>query len=145
MTESTIDRAADVVAKAGPLESDPVVPRMRKQHSIFVYLSAAWIVLIVLAATFAKVLPIPAYDIPVGIPRQSPQLGSLDLLLGTDTLGRSILSRIIYGAQVSLVVGVLATLAGFVIGSLVGLVGGYFGKRTDAVTSLVADAMLSPR
>jgi peptide/nickel transport system permease protein len=119
------------------------VPAVRKPRTILVYLSVGWLVTLILAALFANMLPIAPYDVPVGAPRLKPAWGSLDLLLGTDNFGRSELSRIVYGARVSLVVGTAAGVVGFTIGSLVGLVGGYFGRHLDNGISLLTDAMLA--
>ncbi|PBC42783.1 ABC transporter permease [Rhodococcus sp. ACPA4] len=121
----------------------PLVPPAKKSRSILVYLSFGWLVTVLLAAALANVLPIASYSVPVGAPRLSPSFESLDLLLGTDTLGRSMLSRIIYGARVSLLVGTVAGLIGFVLGSFIGLIGGYFGRRLDSGVTLLADAMLA--
>ncbi|WP_280436531.1 ABC transporter permease [Nocardia carnea] len=121
----------------------PVVPRVRKPRSILVYLSYAWLVVMISAAIFADLLPLASYSIPVGPPRQPPQLGSLDLLAGTDNLGRSMLSRCVYGAQVSLLIGTVATLIGSALGSSIGMLGGYFQKRTDAGIRLLSDTMLA--
>src|SRR5262245_57785180 len=54
-------------------------------------------------------------------------------LLGTDQLGRDILSRLIYGARISLLVGISASLLAGTIGVLLGLLAGYFGDSTDDV------------
>lgn len=67
--------------------------------------------------------------------------GSLHNLLGTDNLGRDIFSRMLYGAQISLVVGILATLASGVIGMVLGLVSGYFGGAVDHLIMRIADAV----
>lgn len=63
--------------------------------------------------------------------------------LGTDDLGRDILSRIIYGARVSLLVAVGATVVGAGIGVLIGLVAGYFGGWLDVVLMRIMDGMFS--
>jgi peptide/nickel transport system permease protein len=63
--------------------------------------------------------------------------------LGTDRLGRDILTRILYGARVSLAVGALAVLLASSIGAAVGLVAGYYGGRVDAALMRVTDATLS--
>lgn len=141
MTDVAVDQT--VRTDAGPAVELPAVPVVRKRRSLLVYLSVLWLVVLIAAALLADVLPLAPFATPVAAPRLGPQFGSLDLLLGTDTLGRSMLSRIIYGARVSLVVGTVAGLVGFVIGSLIGLFAGYFGKRLDAGVSLVADAMLA--
>jgi peptide/nickel transport system permease protein len=69
--------------------------------------------------------------------------GNVHYLLGTDNLGRDVLSRIIVGAQASLIVATAALFFGSVVGSLIGLVSGYFGGRLDAVVMRTADGMMS--
>ncbi|MBI4276981.1 MAG: ABC transporter permease [Armatimonadetes bacterium] len=63
--------------------------------------------------------------------------------LGSDQLGRDILSRILYGARVSLAVGLLSVTVGCAAGTTLGLVAGYAGGAIDAVVSRAADAQLS--
>ena len=63
--------------------------------------------------------------------------------LGTDQLGRDILSRIIWGARVSLTVGFAAVFVSGLIGITTGIVAGYFGGKIDAVISRIVDAALA--
>ena len=63
--------------------------------------------------------------------------------LGTDDAGRDELVRLMLGGQISLLVGVLSTLAGSIIGLTVGVVSGYFGKRVDAVLMRFTDGMIA--
>ncbi|MDB4896955.1 MAG: oligopeptide transporter permease [Firmicutes bacterium] len=72
------------------------------------------------------------------LPPGSPGYG-----LGTDSLGRDILSRVLYGARVSLAVGGAAVIGAGVIGVLAGLVSGYFGGVVDDVIMRIADVQLS--
>jgi peptide/nickel transport system permease protein len=69
--------------------------------------------------------------------------GSWSHPLGTDRLGRDMLTRIMYGARVSLAVGLLAVFLAGAIGAAVGLVAGYYGGRVDAALMRVTDATLS--
>lgn len=64
-------------------------------------------------------------------------------LLGTDNLGRDILVRTVYGARISLVAGVGATLLATVIGVVVGVVAGYYGRTVDTVLARFMDVVLS--
>jgi peptide/nickel transport system permease protein len=71
------------------------------------------------------------------------QGGSIDYPLGTDKLGRDILSRLIYGARVSLAVSMVAIFVGGILGTALGLISGYFGGRTDSLIMRLVDISLS--
>ena len=64
-------------------------------------------------------------------------------LLGTDNLGRDYLSRLIYGARISLLIGFLTMLVSGVLGTVLGVAAGYFGGRVDAVVSFLITTRLS--
>src|SRR3954452_2651265 len=68
---------------------------------------------------------------------------NLDALLGTDFQGRDILSRLIYGAQVSLIVGVMGTIVAGSIGTALGILAGYLGGWVDQAIMRVTDAWLA--
>ncbi len=69
--------------------------------------------------------------------------GSWEHILGTDGMGRDYLSRIMYGAQISLLIGISAAFISGIIGSLLGVVAGYFGGRVDMVISFIITTRLS--
>jgi ABC-type dipeptide/oligopeptide/nickel transport system permease subunit len=69
--------------------------------------------------------------------------GSSDYLLGTDQVGRDTLSRLIYGAQVSLAAGFLAMVISVLIGVPLGVLAGYSGKAVDSIISTVINIMLT--
>ncbi len=64
-------------------------------------------------------------------------------LLGTDSIGRDILSRLVNGARISLSVGILASFLSLALGIFFGLIAGYFGGKTDAVLSQLFDIFLA--
>ena len=63
--------------------------------------------------------------------------------LGTDQLGRDYLSRLLYGAQISLLIGFSAMLISGLIGTVLGVLAGYFGGRTDMVVNFIVTTRLS--
>lgn len=126
--------------------NDPIVtaPARRgalRGYGITVWLSATWLVVLASAAILAPILPLadPA-DTRAGIPLSIP---TSDNWLGTDQLGRDLLSRTIHGARVSIVAGVSAVVVSAIVGGLIGLVAGYFKRRTETVTLFGADVLMA--
>jgi len=66
-----------------------------------------------------------------------------EYLLGTDFFGRDILSRLLYGAQISLIIGVVSTLIALVVGSMIGILAGYYGGRFDMIVMQAMDVLLA--
>jgi peptide/nickel transport system permease protein len=95
----------------------------------------------ILAAVFAPLIaPFEPYKQNLS---QSLHQPSSEHLLGTDMLGRDVLSRIIYGARVSLIVGLVVVIIAGVLGMSIGLVSGYFGGRLDSILMRLMDAMIA--
>lgn len=69
--------------------------------------------------------------------------GERTYYLGTDHVGRDVLSRVIYGARISLPVGLLATIIGGIIGTIIGIPAGYFRGRLDSVVTKIIDIQLA--
>ena len=115
--------------------------------SVFVIVLASIIALVVLAAIFADFIALHPADEASLRNRLKPPVwlegGSWLYPLGTDDLGRDIWSRMIFGARVSLSVGLFAVGGAGSIGVALGLVAGYMGGRTDAVVMRVTDAALA--
>ncbi|QKW21621.1 ABC transporter permease [Kitasatospora sp. NA04385] len=115
----------------------------------------AVVVLLVLAAVFAPVLT-ALFGHPVGEPhpdQMNPDLGlpkgafggiSGDFLLGLDPVfGRDVFSRILYGAQISLLVALGAAVLSVCIGVVMGVMAGYFGGWVDSVISRIMEVLLA--
>ena len=133
----------DALEIADPVPPDtPTLPRRRgRRAGVAATLAAAWIVLVVLVAAFADLLPIAnPTDIDFLSKRAPP---SAEHWLGTDNLGRDELSRLIYGARISLTVGLLAPVIGGVAGGFLGIVAGYFGGRFEALVVGGVDVLLA--
>lgn len=113
--------------------------KLRANRSALV--GAVIVVFFVVLAALAPVLPIPdpaATD--WGAIRKPPSAAAW---LGTDEIGRDILSRMIWGAQASLLAGVVSVAIAVVVGVPFGLVAGYFGGWTDGIISRATDALLA--
>ena len=76
-------------------------------------------------------------------PLESAHRGHVFFLLGSDGLGRDVLSRLLYGARVSLVVGLISVLVGGSVGTFLGMMAGYFGGWLDDVLMRLADVQLA--
>lgn len=98
--------------------------------------------LIVAIAVLAPLLPLANPDITDQPNRLAPPFTE-GHLLGTDHLGRDILSRLIWGTQVSIVVGLSATAIAAFFGSLIGLIAGYAGGRADNVMMRLIDMLMA--
>ena len=136
MTTTTTTAAPSPSAAA-----QPVTDATRHRWGIAVWLSVGWLVVLALAAVFADVLPLydPA-DTRAGIPLSIPTSQNW---LGTDQLGRDLLSRTIYGARVSLVVGLAAVVLSSLVGGAIGVLAGYLQRRVEAVSLFTADVLMA--
>ncbi len=99
------------------------------------------ILLLMLVAIFADVLaPFPHDEVNIVDRMQAP---SDRYLLGTDQLGRDLLSRLVFGAQISLTVGLAATTVNVVVAVLIGGISGFFGGRLDLAVQRFVDAWMA--
>ena len=98
-------------------------------------------IIIALVAIFAPVLaPYSPYDAELSNAFQAP---SSEHLFGTDKLGRDVLSRVIYGTRISLSASLILVVLIFLIGTIAGILAGYFGGIVNAVIMRISDMMIS--
>jgi peptide/nickel transport system permease protein len=119
--------------------------RLRRRRPRFgLWLASTWLVLIGGAALLASRLPIKDYDEIVFALGPRAHMGwRWPEMLGTDVIGRSMLSQLIYGAQQSLEVSLVCTGVALVVGSLLGVMSGYLRGRFAAVITVLLDVLLS--
>ncbi|HET7042189.1 MAG TPA: ABC transporter permease [Gemmatimonadales bacterium] len=123
-----------------PASLRPAAERFRQDRLLQV--GAALVVVVVLAALLAPWLA--PYDPLTGDLRTGYLLGPSRLhWFGTDSQGRDVLSRVLYGARISLMVGLISQGVALLLGVTLGLVAGYYGRWVDAVIMRCADVTLA--
>jgi peptide/nickel transport system permease protein len=115
--------------------------RPRRRPRPVLALCALWLAIVIVAAVFASVLPIRNPSLVVGVPNANPSWTGE--FLGTDAIGRSMLSRLVFGAQVSLEISVLVTLVAMVVGGAIGLLSAFFRGAVTFVADTIANTILS--
>jgi peptide/nickel transport system permease protein len=133
--------AQQVVDESRPPESarKRFLRRLRRQHLAMV--AIVFLVLLILVAIFAGV--IAPYDPDENDLRAVFAPPSSEHWLGTDQNGRDTLSRLIYGARVSLAAAAQAVGIALLLGTIPGLLAGYFGGKVDAIIMRIAEAVMT--
>lgn len=141
MSEENVTKAIDIESQIGESETlADQIKTMARQNKMAA-LAAVVIALIVFAAVFAPLTaPYDPYAQTLTLRLKPP---SAVHLLGTDELGRDVLSRIVYGSRVSLVVGLIPTVISMSIGTILGLLAGFYGGKIDFAIMRLADVMLA--
>ncbi len=122
------------------LDGFPTLPLMKRRLGAVFWVSCGWVGLIILSAIFAGALPLHNPLAQTYMPKLGPSLAHP---LGTDELGRDLLSRVIYGARVSLEVGFGSIFLGLSVGGSAGLLAGYLRGKIDAIANGMANIILS--
>lgn len=149
--DATIDVVPDEGAESAIAGRSPwelAWLRLRKDKTAIV--SSVVILSLVLLAICAPLIahlvghgPDTQYPMTGLTPAGLPRAPSSQFLFGTDDLGRDILVRTVYGARVSLLVGIIASLSAVFIGTTIGMVAGFVGGTIDTLLSRLMDVILS--
>ncbi len=122
--------------------TDELYVKPRRKGRVTFWIAAGWVGLVVFLAVFADFLPfVHSYSAGSVLDGKLPP--SLDHWMGTDVNGRDIFSRWVYGARVSLAIGISAAVFGLTVGGVLGLLAGYRRKRTDTFIVTIMDILLA--
>ena len=124
----------------GEAVAEAPVQRGRRLGLLF-WAAISWVVFVFAVAIFADLLPLPSPTDMDMLEKRAPF--SPSHWLGTDGLGRDELSRVIYGARISLVVGICAPIIGIVLGGALGMLAGYFRGRFESLVVGSMDVLLA--
>lgn len=138
-------QAGSIAGQVTGATGQPPAPskRRRKPRNILFWIALGWLGLVVFVAITADWLPIADPDATNIGDRLTPPFQDPTYPLGTDPLGRDTMSRLIYGARVSLIISVAAVTIGLVIGGTIGMVAGFFRGRLESVVMAVVDVILA--
>jgi peptide/nickel transport system permease protein len=135
----TLAAAAEEISPSSRTYAQDVWRGLRRSPGALVGLGI--VVAMVLAALFA---PLISHLDPLGQDLSHQTLGpSVAHWFGTDKLGRDVFTRVLYGARISIRIGFLAVGIAIVVGTLLGVAAGYFGKRVDDAIMSIVDVMLA--
>lgn len=148
MLEEELNRVDEALVEAGPkavIASLPPRPGLWNRRTLRenprLLIGGIIILFIIALALLAPVLPL--HDPETGSGSKAYQPPGGDYLLGTDNVGRDVLSRVIWGARVSLAVGLISVSIGVLFGGTLGVLAGYFGGWIDMLISRMIDALLA--
>ncbi|UVE94186.1 ABC transporter permease [Dietzia sp. B32] len=137
----TITETTPVAAVADQTTKSAAATPKRRRPSIVTVLAIAWLAIIISAAVLADVLPLSDPGAVGTAYRAEP--GSAGAILGTDALGRDLLSRVVHGARLSLSVAFGATAVAAVVGTAIGLFAGYLRGGADFATEILTSTVLA--
>lgn len=128
-----------------PFASVPLWHSLRR-HPAMMIGGGVLIIMVLLALLAPWLAPHSPYEKNLGA-RYLPPIwypaGTWEHILGTDGLGRDYLSRLLYGARISMMIGLLTTLISAVIGIVLGVLGGYYGGKIDVAVNFIVTTRLS--
>lgn len=140
-TANDVERVAEQIN--APVQQTPLQQTWRRlRKDKFALLGASWLVFVTLVSLLAPALA-PYDPLAVNLRTRLLSVGTSGHLLGTDDLGRDILSRLIWGGRISLIVGFSAVLFAMALGTLIGLLTGFYGGKLDAIIMRLIDILMA--
>jgi peptide/nickel transport system permease protein len=139
---ATLNRrlAADPLTRSKPRNYYTQVLRRLRQSPSAIVGSLVITTMVVLAVFAQQIAPFDPLEMRSGPPFTAP---GVPHLMGTDQFGRDLFSRVLYGAQLSLRIGIISVVIGLFTGTFLGLVSGYYGGWWDRIIMRFIDAMLA--
>ena len=131
---ATLELGIDVSVAEAPA-------RRGRRLGLLFWMAIVWMIFVFAVAIFADVLPLPSPTDMDMLEKRAPF--SAEHWLGTDGLGRDELARVIYGARISLIVGLCAPIIGLTFGGALGMLAGYFRGRFESVVVGSMDVLLA--
>ncbi|MCY3899216.1 MAG: ABC transporter permease [Caldilineaceae bacterium] len=122
------------------LRFSSAVGRFAQSSPIGMVAVGIWLLMFVMAVFAPLLSPYDPLEADYAAIRAAP---TAEHILGTDQLGRDLLSRIIYGARITLIVSITAVFVGDLIGFVWGIASGYLGQRFDLISQRVVDVLMS--
>ena len=126
-----------------PVQKTPLQETWRRlRRDKFALLGAAWLIFVAVVSLLAPALA-PYDPLEVNLRARLLPVGTPAHLLGTDDLGRDILSRVIWGGRISLIVGFAAVLFAMALGTIIGLWTGFYGGKLDSIAMRLIDILMA--
>ena len=147
LNSSSLRRDEEIDEFEISVPSPPELMKRRAKKHVGFILGGTVVLLVLILAVFAPLIaPFDPYDQNLTnrlLPPIWHEKGSWSHPFGTDALGRDYFSRVIFGARISLMIGFFAAAVSAVVGSTLGMVGGYFGGKRDAVVMYLINVKLA--
>jgi peptide/nickel transport system permease protein len=141
MSDASTMSTSQMAVADGSVAPEAQKPIWRRIGLVF-WLSIGWMLFITVGAIFAGLLPLPD-PLDSDLSRKFLGVGSEGAILGTDAIGRDLLSRLIHGGQISLAIAYSAPVISLIFGVALGMSAGYFGGRTDTAVGIFVDSILA--
>ncbi len=139
MTTSTAPATLQAMSNARERSMRSIIWHQFRRHQMAM-VGAIILLLLVIGSLLA---PLSPYDAEKSSLRERDEPPSLMHPMGTDSLGRDMLTRLLYGGRISLTIGLMATTLGIVLGTVIGALSGFYGGHTDNILMRVTDLFLT--